>query len=154
MKGSLVDLFPLMVIMGLMTFGLVIGSLLYTEFNNEGLLTESAARGMEATFEVFDYGTIFIFIGIGLSIVLAAVAIYTHPIFIIPSIIIIIIIIMIAPIMSNAFMTIATDDALIDETNKYPYTIMAIDSLPYIIGVLALVIFVALFAKTTGGENK
>ncbi len=154
MRGSLLDLVQLMVIIGLVLFGLVIASLLYTSFSDNDLLIEEAETGLEATFQVLDYGIIFMIIGLGMSIVLGAIIIATHPIFIVPSIIILILVVMISPILTNVFMGVVTDDMLIEEANKYPNAIYAVDALPWIIAILGIVTFIALFAKPPGLENK
>ena len=152
MKGSIADLIPLMVIIGGFGLMLFIGSMLHTALQGTDLMSENVSEDLTTTFTVLDQGTIFLFIGIGIAIAMGVLSIRVSPVFIIPVIIVIIIMVMLSANVSNVFMEVATSDNIITEADKYEYTVHAMAYMPWIVGVLSLIIFVAIFAKPGGGK--
>ena len=150
MRGTIVDTIPIMVITFVLLIGLVVGSLLYTEFSQTDVWNETYSGDVETTLSVLDYGTLFIVIILGMSTVISAFFIKTHPVFFPVSLILLLVVLMISGPLTNAFMGVAQDEKLVDTSNQFTVTLQTLGNLPYIILVLSAMILIGLYAKPGG----
>ncbi len=77
--------------------------------------------------------------------------IYTHPVFIVPSIIILFVILMIAPVLTNSYMAFASSPDIVATANQFPMTLYTIDYIPIIVFFAGIIILIALYMKPGGG---
>lgn len=136
-----------MVITFVLLIGLVIGSLLYTEFSQTDVWDETYSGDVETTLSVLDYGSLFIVIMLGMSTVISAFFIKTHPVFFPVSLILFLIVLMISGPLTNAFIGVAQDDRIIATSNQFPITLQTLGNIPYIILGLGAMILIGLYAK-------
>ena len=154
MRGQILDLIMLFVIIGIIFAGLVFGSYIYTKMEDKfpnNQVANTSKEALETTFSVFDYGIMFIMIGLGMSTVISAFFIKTHPMFFIASIMILAIVAMVSAPMTNAFMGMATSGILLSETEKYDVATSVVGNLPVIVAIIGVLVIVALYAKPPGG---
>lgn len=150
MKGTIIDLIPIMIITFVLLVGLVFGSILYNEFKGTDIWDPTYTGDIETTFSILDYGAVFIIIASGLATVVFAFFIRTHPIFFVVSLILMIIVVMVSGPVTNAFMGFAQDDDIADTANDFPMTLEFMGILPYTVLAFAVLIVIGLYVKPGG----
>lgn len=150
MKGSILDTFMIPILIFVFFVSCVVAFIIISHFNASGLITIDYFPGAE----VFDYGAAFLLIGLGSATVISAFFIKSHPIFFAISIVMFMVVLAISPVMSNVFMTFATNSEIVTYANQFPIMIHILANLPTITLVFGALIIVALYAakNMTGGN--
>jgi hypothetical protein len=97
-----------------------------------------------------DWILLCLYIGLHLSIIVLAFLLRTHPVMFIVSLGILIIMMLIAPVLSNYFNTIITNNSFTAIANNFPMTSYIMDHLPFLefIWSILTMIFLYGFART------
>jgi len=155
MKGTVLDIVVLFVIMGVLFFSLLVGSEIYNRLVDSGSWPTTAVGnatriGASSTLDVINYGHTFLLGGLIMALIISAVFIRTHPIFLVVSIIVLTIVIVVSAPITNAYMSFATSDVLSDDAARYDIATHTIGNLPIIAVVAGILIMIALYAKPRG----
>lgn len=147
MRGTIIDMVPLMIITFVLLVGLVAGSLLYSEFRTEDFWDPTYTGDIDQVFSIFDYGAIFIVVALGLGVVVSAFFIRSHPIFLPISIIIFIVVVLISGVLTNAFMGYASDTSISSHANVFSNYLQFLGYVPYIVVGFGAIVLIAIYAK-------
>jgi hypothetical protein len=155
MKGQVIEIIIFFVILGVAFIALLIGSEVYDKFLESGKwpttsVGNATRTGVESSFDVINYGMVFLIAGFAVAMIVGAFIIRVHPIFAIASILILIFVIVVAAPISNAFMGIATSDTLSGHAEEYSIASHVMGALPLIAAVIGILVIIALFAKPGG----
>lgn len=155
MRGQVMELIIVFVILFIGFVGLLIGSEVYDKIVDSGkwpttTVGNSTKVATESTFDVLDYGLVFLAVGLIATIVIAAFFINVHPIFFIVSIVVLAIVVMVSAPLSNAFMGFATSDAVSSHADEYSAATHAVGAIPIFAVVGGILIIIALYAKPGG----
>lgn len=157
MKGSVLELIIVIVILGVMLFGLLIGLKIYNEFTEKGAWSDTdagqaAQAGAAGAIDAINYGMVFLVAGLLISMIVSALFIKTHPVFFVLSLILLIFVILVSGPITNAFMGVAQNENLAAEVDDLTVAVHVVGYIPYIVVVGGFLIMLALYAKPKGGE--
>lgn len=127
--------------------GTVIGLNLYTNFNNAISLPSATAN----IFPVFDYGMVFLVVGLIIGALVFAYYIPSHPLFLVFGIMTLMIILLISPSLTNSFMQFASSSELVSYSNQLPVSLQIMGNIPLVVFVAGILILIALYIKPMGG---
>ncbi len=158
-KGSLIDLFLIIIIIFSFAIVFLFAGFIMTEFKN--VVNESDVplnityfeKGEQAL-QGFDSGLVIIAFGGLIAIIIAAFMNKIHPIFFIPAFIVFLILILIAPIFTNVFDAIATSDTLVDTANDYSLMVTFMRNIPIFALVGGIMVMIVLYGKSRGGSSE
>lgn len=152
MKGSILDLIVVVVILCVILAATLISFKVYNELSTEDFWSDTstgtkARDGVGRVFNVMDFGYLLILGGAMMGAVISAFFIQTHPVFFVISFIILIIVVAISPVISNAFMEMATSSQFTTEGQSLDIMTHIMGDLPIIITVFGVLVAIALYAK-------
>lgn len=147
MKGSILDMFPAMIIPFALLVGLAIASILYTAFSAEAFWNPTYSGDMTQVFSVMDYGAIAIMISMFVAVVISAFFIKTHPIFLPITLIIFIVVVMVSALTTNVFMGFATSTQIVSHANAFPNFLQFAGYIPYAVVGFGVLLLIAMYGK-------
>lgn len=152
MRGNIVDLIPLMLIMFAFFVGLVFAFMLYSGFNDVGAFSSinGLNTSVENTLTGMDALSPLLMIGLGLSVIISAFFIRTHPIMFFATLIIFVFVILISVIFNNVMMSFSTNSAILPYSNSLPVTSTVLQNAVLILFGLGVAVLIALYAKPGG----
>lgn len=157
MRGSIGDIVVIIVLIFAFVFALLIGSKIFTEIDSElGVVdvenvTDDVMQGGTNAFTLSDSVSIFLLVGMGLSLLISSFLLKTHPAFMIFFVLILVFILVLGAIISNAYDEMGNQDTLSPEANKYTITASVMSNLPVIILGLGFLVIIVLFGKNYSG---
>lgn len=155
---AITDLFIIIVFVFIIAFCFVIGVMLKDEIfpKMKTAMPEAAWVFDDVTksFNVLDAVFLVCTFGFGLTTILLAFQIDTHPAFFFISLLITIISLILSPIFSNVFGTIAKTSAFNTAAESMPFMRLIMQNLPMFILVIGSMVTIVLFAKTRGEGNE
>lgn len=158
MKGSLGDLYYLMIILIITIIVAVVCMLVVTEMDDIGFfnITANASEvktSMDTSFDVLDYGIPTAFVISCLFIVIAVYFIRSHPLLFVASLIVMMIMVFATAPIVNAVINVMSADELVAYSNQFPVTVAFIQNLPLIVLIFSCMIAISLYAKPGGEQN-
>jgi hypothetical protein len=152
-KGTIFDIGFIAVSMFAVFIGIVIAFLVFGKINTELSASgftptqlQPLADSQSATSN-FNVLGLLIFIGMGISAVISAFAVRTHPIFFIIFFIVQVVMVTITPMIQTAFTSITTSSADMNTTMlSFPYFVQIMNNLPMITLILSSLVALAMFA--------
>lgn len=162
MNGSVMDLFILPGVIFVIAVCAVVGYLAYstvmTQFAAHNQTQEAAEMVTAGMDNVFPSGVDLIvpgvLVGTVIMIIVLALLIPSHPIFMFAGIILLVVLLVAAPIMSNSFMELFQSDQLVAYSNAMPMTMFITGNLPYILLGVGFFLIIILYAKGFGGQGR
>lgn len=158
MKGSLGDLYYLMVVLIISIIVAIVCVLIITELDNENFF-DLAVNGsdvkadLDTSFDILDYGIPISFIMSCLFIVIAVYFIKSHPLMFLASVMVMMVMVFASAPIVNAVVNVMSADELVAYSNQFPVTVAFIQNLPLVIFIFACMIAVSLYAKPGGEQN-
>lgn len=158
MKGSMIDLFGIIVIIFIFGVSSLIAYTLMSAINDNSELfvaNESIQiiNNSVSTIKNFDYASVFIIFGLGVSVILSGFLIRTHPAFFIISIFMLIFVMIVSAQFTNAFMELGANSGLINAANEFTYTRLIFSNLPLIMLMIGIVLAIVMYSKMGGGDE-
>ena len=159
-KGSMLDLFFIVVMLFALGLVFIIGYYIKEQMypavkQHLGSEAVSVMEKVEGSMPTWDYIFLFTTIGLGISTILFAFMIRTHPAFFFFSLIALTFVLMIAPIFSNAFRDIVTTQQFSSISENFPFMLEIFSRYPTWILAIGFLILIAMYAKfKSGGENE
>ena len=134
-KGSILDIFPVMVILFLTAITLIICYLAWSRIDVSGLFSDSpeANEAMQSSgraLRAYDNMTVFVFIMLSLVVIVLASQIATHPAWFFISLFVLAIAGIVAVMMANAFEDVTTVDAFNETITQFDKTIFLVHHMP------------------------
>lgn len=150
MKGSLLDIVPIMVVICLFaTTGIatmfILDTIENSTFNNT--ITSPYIEDSRAAVFVFNESFLFITVMMILATVIAAFYIKTHPIFFVAGLILSIVFVFLGAVLTNIFVEVFASTIFVTAANEMNYMVLVIQNLPLLVLFAIIVISIALYAK-------
>lgn len=155
-KGSVLDLFFVMVSIFVVGITILVGRFLWTEISPEltSHFTSTTATSVVTTvtsgFAIMDYVFMFMAVGSGVGIIILAYVVDFHPIFIFFTIILLVFAILVAPSLSNVFDEIGSTSELSDTLALYPMMDTFMSNYPLFIMVIGFLLMIVMYGKAGG----
>ena len=131
---------------------------LYNEFSNNLLevidnprVQNITARGREA-YDVLVSSIPFIFFGLGISAIILAFLIPSHPVFFPLSIILLSIFILLSTVFKDLIYTFLTSEPFFAIANNYPLLGFVVNNLPYLIAIFGFILIIVMYSRTRAYE--
>ena len=158
MKGSLGDLYYLMVILVITIITAVVCLLVTTAVDDAGFYDlvnngTEITENMDTSFEIMDYGIPVSFVISCLFIVIAVYFIKSHPLIFVASVVVMMIMVFVTANVVNVVINVLSADEFVTYSNQFPITVAFIQNLPLILFIFACMIAVSLYAKPGGEQN-
>ena len=150
MKGSVVDLFTLMVTAFVVCLIAVVGYVLLSKFSGTDLDVGGVIDSGLALYAAFDNILIGVIILMSIVVIGTAYMIDTNPVFFAVSLILLIIAVVISMILSNAFIELLAVGDLAAASVHFPNLTTFMQNLPMYALIEGGLILVALYAKPSG----
>lgn len=115
-------------------------------FDDQNTSREVLAEA-QSTVDGADYMFIFLLIGMIIVVALLAAAVYVHPVFAFPAIIVIAVMVIVGGALSEMYDKFQADEDFVNETDTYNIIGWSMDNYIIIIVIMGLVLILALFAK-------
>jgi len=151
-KGTVGDLFFLAVFLLLIGFSIWIGTLLkdkiFPIISSKSSESAEVITKVQTNWDsVFDSLFFFVTIGVGISSVVLAAMIDTHPMFFFISIVMLVILLLIVPTFSNVFRTFASSESFSGFETRFPFTVFIFQHYPLIFLGFGILISIVLYGK-------
>lgn len=158
-KGSIQDLIYIIVVALVFSFFLLVGYKIVDSFNTKIQASSDVdTYGKTAVSQINNHFPgimnnmfLFVIIGLGITTLVLASLIKTHPIFLVFFIIALILIIFFAAIYSNVYQTMASNSALSTQASAMTMPHYVMTYLPFIIGVFGILLAIVMY-KTWSNE--
>lgn len=150
-KASLLDIFPIMIILFMTVLVLIISYLVWSSIDSSKIFYDDvpANESMKQTQKAllaYDNLTLMIFIMMSAVTIVLASQIASHPAWFFISLIVLIIAVIVAVIISNAYEDVRTSEQLSEAASNFPKTNFLLDKLPIYIILMMFSIAVAMYA--------
>jgi hypothetical protein len=155
-RGQMMQIVFIMILLVSVGLTLLIGQKVLNGFfaavDEGGLTTVAINQTRDAVSTVpatFDYGMLFVVIGLTIGLVITSFQIPTHPVFMIINFFGIFVLVLLAMAMSNMYgeMIAGADSPFLDVAESFPLTAFMINYLPYICVILSFLSTVIMFSK-------
>jgi len=157
MKGSILDLIPIVIILFALAVVSIFGYLFVDEFSRMDAINDTIfgeyLDQTKVTLSVFDGAVLFLTFMIIVGTVIAAFFVRTHPIFFIIGLMLSVILIFVSAMITNLFMYFVESPQLADAANHMPTMVLIMQNMPMIILVTIIFVFIALYVKRRGEGN-
>lgn len=159
-KGTIQDLFYLMILLFLIGITVLVGTYLKNEVmaDIKGMLTGTSGASymthVEYGFKTLDYVFLFMAIGFGVVTVVLAFQVQTHPVFFFISLVIFAIIMLIVPAFSNMFHDFASASEFSGFASDYSMMLKIFENFPKFFMIFGFLISIVTFAKMRGGGEE
>lgn len=134
---------------------IIIAYAYYSSVNDTYTPVSSTGQGIltnvNSAVLVFNYGFLFVGIGLLLGGVISAFLIDTHPVFFWISFIFLAVSLVVAPQFSNAWYTFITDNEMAVYGNNFPIVVSLLNNLPKFVLAFGILVLIAMYAKTKRG---
>lgn len=151
MKGSILDIIPIMLVLFAVAVVSVFGYLFVDEFSKMDQINDTVfgeyIDKTKLTLTVFDSAILFLTFMIVIGTVIAAFFMRTHPIFFIIGVMLSVIMIFISAMLTNMFMYFVEAPEITAAANNMPTVVLIMQNLPSIVLIAVVFIFIALYAK-------
>lgn len=151
MKGSMLDVIFIGVTLVALSFGVIIASMLMSQIQTSAAVTMPlAANAMNdgtAAINTFNYGFVFIAIGLFISSLIFAWLTPTHPIFMIAAIVSLLIAVLILPILSNVYGTFNADSVMSGASSNFPLMSWMMQGLPLLGTVFGVLLIIVMYTR-------
>jgi hypothetical protein len=155
---SVVDLVGILVFTTAIIFLSFIAFKLYNEFSNSllGIIDNPRVQNItaqgEAAYDILISSIPFIFFGLGISAIILAFLIPTHPVFFPLSIILLSIFILLSTVFKDIIYTFLTSEPFFAIANNYQFLGFVVNNLPYLIAVFGFILIIVMYARTKTNE--
>lgn len=153
-KGSVLDIFVIVVIVFSVSIGAILAQKVLTEVQdvNQNMsentqMNPDILANAKTAVSVFDYGVIFLIGGMYLVAFIFAFNIRSHPIFFIPSLLLLSIATYISAEVANIFYMIANTSGLTTAANQFPTMITLFENLPFIVAGLGVLLIIVMYTQ-------
>lgn len=147
-KGSTLDLIPIMVIILIVsitaTIGYYLNSVVMDKFEADGMDImpfEYAQQGVES----FNYGVLFMVLGLGVGVILGAFLLRSNPILFFFSVITLAIVITLSGVTSNVYSEFTETPEMADSVDALDVVYNVMDNLPIFILGIGVLVIIALY---------
>ena len=152
MKGSILDLPFVVAALMLLGVSIFVSYTILYEIDADGtfdLWNESADVIDEgvAAMSLFDSGFVLIAIGLGLSVILTAFMINTHPVFFVLSWIMLVMMIFISAMLTNAFDKFATSTMMAGALGNFPILTEFFRNMPLFCLIIGSLVAIVMYAR-------
>lgn len=159
MKGSVLDIIPIIAILLAAGIVMIIGWTVLAEFETAINGTDMGAdieplQNTRAGIEMLDAMWIFVVIGLFSSAMIGAILINTHPAVFVITIFLLTPFLLLTAITSNAYFVIADASVFTEAVNSLPNLYFYHQNSPLIIFFFGVVLVVATFGKLRGGGGQ
>jgi len=149
-KGSLLDIFPIMVILFITILVSIICYKVWdavhdVEVFQEDVYANASLNKTEEAILIYDGLTVMIFLILSVVTIVLASQIYTHPAWFFVSLFILIIAFIVAVSISNTYETFSTNEAINYSASKFPKTTFLMEKLPIYVIVMMFSMAVAMY---------
>lgn len=156
-QGQASDIVSTIVFLVGFTIVVVVGLKVYQDFNNKYDMGPDAQSTFDDAIKIFnswDAAGVFIIGGLVVSLVISAVFVKTHPVFMVVNIVLLGVSLLVVPMLSNMLTEVMDSDNLNEASVNFPILAYARDNYPTIAVVAGMIFFVALYAKSRGGQSQ
>jgi len=160
-KGSILDFFPMLLILFIFGMCSMIGYVLIigveAGFAGQPLITNQTMDILaigKTTIGYFDEVFMFILFGLAIAIIVGGFYMRTHPIFIGIGIFVLVFVLVVTGVISNAFLELSGSDDLSAAAAQFGTMILAWQHMPVIILLIAVILFTVMHSrpgKESGG---
>jgi hypothetical protein len=155
---SIVDLAGILVITTAIIFTFFIAAILYSEISNKlnELINMSEVQNItmqgKKTYDILISSIPFIFFGLGISAIILAFLIPSHPVFFPLSIILLSIFILVSTMFKDVIYAFLTTEPFLSIANNYPMLGIIVTNLPYFIAVFGFILIIVMYSRTKAYE--
>lgn len=146
---TVLDLIPIMLILFVSALGVIVADKVLTDVKNTW--TPSSTSGQDIinknTIRPMNAGFLILTVGLGISTIIGAFMIRSHPIFFFISVFILGFVLLLSPQISNAWTTFIGNTQVATTGNNFPIIVAIMDNLPKILLGFGVVIMVAMYGK-------
>lgn len=158
-KGSILDMFLVIVIVFAMAFITILGYRLFDDINTQlqGSDISSQSKSMiqenkDSYAGVFDGLFLFAFIGLGIALFISAFFLNAHPVFYFFSLFILALVVFVAAIMGNTYESISSSSALSNASSQFTFIPFVMNNFVSFIVGLGFLLLIGLYAKSRAGD--
>jgi len=160
-KGSILDLFLVIIIVFALAFTTIMGYKIFDSVNNNLQDSDSIDANSKALTQdnkdsyasLFDGLFLFAFIGLGIALFISAFFLNAHPVFYFFALILLSLVVFVAGIMGNTYEAISSSDSLSDATSQFTFIPFVMDNFVNFIVGLGFLLIIGLYAKSRMGEG-
>lgn len=157
MRGTVVDIFVIIIICFVTLTVFAFGNMFYEELKTHSdtfNFTTEVEAGLDRSFDVMDYGLVF-FVGVAfIACVVSAFFIKSHPVFFIVSLLIFIMLLALLFSMTNMFFDIYQDEKVSTYAEDFPKSLTMMGLAPYIMLFFFIIVAIVMFTyKPSGGQR-
>ena len=151
---SIADLAGVLVITTAIIFVFFIVAVVYNEISNKlnELINMSQVQNITSqggkAIDVFISSIPFIFFGLGISAIILAFLIPSHPVFFPLSIILLSIFILVSTMFKDVIYAFLTTDPFFSIANNYPMLGLIVSNLPYFIAIFGFILIIVMYSRT------
>lgn len=151
---SITDVVMIPIIVGVVMIPTLVGWMILDEFDSAGSGVNSAyLDDGKSAMSVFNSMIIFMIVGIGISALILASQLRTHPSFSVIAILLLAIFVSLSAWLANVWWAIQNSGHLTTAANEMDNFTQIINNLPLIAAVMGVAIIIATFAKPYGGGS-
>lgn len=149
-KGSILDIFPIMIILFLVILVSIACYKVWDVVNESQLFHDDpyANETMKQTQKVllsYDNLTVMIFLMLSLVTIVLASQVYNNPAWFFIALMVLVIGVIVAVIISNSYEDIYNDNSLSSAASQFPKTTFLLGKLPYYIVFMGFAVFAAMY---------
>ena len=151
---SVVDLAGILVITAAIIFVFFIAAVVYNEISNKlnELInmpeTQNITLQGGKAMDIFVSSIPFLFFGLGISAIILAFLIPSHPVFFPLSIILLSIFILLSTMFKDVIYAFLTTEPFFSIANNYPMLGFVITNLPYFIAIFGFILIIVMYSRT------
>ena len=155
---SVTDLAGILVITTVIIFTFFIFATVYNEISNKlnELINMSQVQNITSqggkAMDIFISSIPFIFFGLGISAIILAFLIPSHPVFFPLSIILLSIFILVSTMFKDVIYAFLTTDPFFSIANNYPMLGLIVSNLPYFIAIFGFILIIVMYSRTKAYE--
>jgi len=153
MKGSILDVLILGIALFILAVGIAVAAIVASSVKTASAATLSSEAAQNALQQginavgTFNYGFVIVAVGLGLSSVILAILVPSHPIFMVVSIICLMIYMVVLPALSNAFGLLQENPNFVSVSSDFLLMNAIMNNLPLFGLVFGVLIIIAMYTR-------
>lgn len=149
-KGSIMDIFTIMVFLVVFAVFIIFGKMIVNEFASDPVLTnnsysKSALDTANSGMSGFDNLFLFVLIMLMVGSIIMAFMIRTHPVFFFIALFLLVFALVVAGILGKTMDTFTDDSQISSTTAQFPKMMLVLDNLPIFILVSGILIMISMY---------